>query len=1159
MSAVLVGAPDRDHILGDLGPDGIRRYKTRCKVLIDSHNQPDYEDASTLELFDDVIAVETSKTLKGAGQATVTLTPSLNYLNVIFPNDYINIYFDLGDGSGWTRTFFGFVDRIEESYLVEASGAPKTFFRLICTDFYKAFDRTMIYFNPQLAGRREFVSYDFNAINVGGLALLTKGIVAGGSPPDIISNVIQLLIGFGTQFILPKSYQPGDVQRKLREARAEIVYGQLSNESLDLLRSINGGYRRLREDANAEAAATVSNYEVGNKASEEARLKAIATELGMDPSKQSDLDTLSSKSDSTLIKLLSDKKISDQLTLDASAKGKVGLVGSVEAQNTANIAILDSNVSDKSSLSDIIDTFTFIERRSIDGYMFGQPVWQRQGSLLSILRSFSNEAVNELFFDLRPMSTAPGLNALTLAPIEGSFATVADDKRGNLSDESSQDGVTYLPAVVMREYPFSTIEGLDLRNVQLQLTEDPDGAKANIGLLYFGAIFCDKPNIPGRHVITHPNLNIADKALGESKTLGAKHLDVAVISEEEVKSSSLGRSDNDHFNLFEFWSDNVLGTDQKFYLRDFLPIITPIQLLRNGIRVRTITTRAARFSLAAIRNLRTEDFEKATKAAEAAQEGETERTVVANKDIQPPVISDPALVRYINSSNQANWGYRPKAAIGSYVFHQGIDICKRPLHLIEKAGRSTSERIPIYAIADGEIVISAPEGVYTGYGNVVVIKHYFEAIGYRYSVYAHLDEIVVGYAKGIRSAQRNTRRRWCAKGGKTPGTRGGSKPAIPIKRGTKIGYMGNSGFSAAPGTRFHLHFEIDRHFPPRNDKVTNRIPIAGTNYDQNFAPPYTDGFDPTGTSTSQMVAADQRSCDPVSFFASQGIDLPAYINGFASASPEDFDAREPDDIDLGDNSPEETENKAKEDVEEEKGKKFDEDTPSAVYDRDSVDTASTRTQIIRWALLQDHWYQHNLEYLSGRIDMRGAPEIRVGYRLDIKERNMSFYVEGVNHKWAFPDSMSTNLAVTRGQPNNPYPLYVYPNSASLKTPETQRRTSGSRLATYFLTPDPVAIRRSLFIRNGSTETGGLVTFMGGMKQATDGRPNVTDTLAVDTLDEETMLHAGYNEIVIPAGSYKYSEALEEDEDLTNIEEELGIRAPISGADSRPSVTESEEE
>jgi hypothetical protein len=184
----------------------------------------------------------------------------------------------------------------------------------------------------------------------------------------------------------------------------------------------------------------------------------------------------------------------------------------------------------------------------------------------------------------------------------------------------------------------------------------------------------------------------------------------------------------------------------------------------------------------------------------------------------------------------------------------------------------------------------------------------------------------------------------------------------------------------------------------------------------------------------------------------------------------------------------------------------------------TVDSGSTRRQILRWALLQDHWYQHNLEYLSGRIDMRGAPEIRVGYRLDIKERQMSFYVEGVNHSWSYPNNMSTNLQVSRGQANNPYPLYVYPYIENLGATDSQRRTARSRLATYFLTPDPIAIRRSLFLRGDTAKTAG--TYRNNALAATatqENGTNIVDNIAAIEYVEEAKISEKYNEMVVPAG------------------------------------------
>jgi transcriptional regulator with XRE-family HTH domain len=1150
MSAVMPGGPLGGALeLGLNNPAGIRRYKTRCKVLIDSHTGVD-----TLELFEEVYAVDTGKTIKGPGQATVSLIPARNFLNVIFPNDYINIYFDIGDGDGWTRTFFGFVDRVEETYEVDSNGNPSTFYTLICTDFYKAFERTMIYFNPQLAGRKDFTSYDFADMNIGGLVLMSKGIVAGGTPPDVITNLILLLIGFGTQFVFPGSYKPGDTQARLRQERRRLVYGKFSPEAIQALVSVGGNYQKLRDEANAEASGTLSQYETGKFSSEEERLKALAKVLDVDP------QFLENKSEEHIFRLLSDKNIKEQLTVSTTDKS---LTGSTTALQNAQISMLDSTIQPKSSLSDVLDVFTFIERRSIDGFMFGQPVWQKQGSLMSILTSYSNEAVNELFFDLRPLSSA-GNSGVSAYPIAGKYARVDDDARGN-KEPGYPNGITYIPAVVMREYPFSTIENLDLTEVSLQLKDELNSSSfASVGPIYLGAIFNDEPNKPGRHSVIHNNINIGDIAADRADTKGVRHLDVAVISEKEVIKTTLGRSDNDHFNLFEFYSDGLLGTDQRFYMRDILPIITPIHISRNGIRVRSVTTRAARFSIEAIQQIDTKDYDDAVKESQGEEEEVPKDLPVVHgsPDLSVPV-SAPGLVTLNNSNMQAKWGYRPKSDADAWIYHQGIDICRKQYDNLSPEERAFA--IPIKAIADGWVVISAPDGVYDGYGNLVVIKHYFESnsgnsIGIRYSIYAHLSsrDPKVMYENDVLVATGSMKPYYRANK-EAPGGSYGRQSVIPVKKDQVIGYMGNTGFKALPGWKFHLHFEIDLHFPSRYDKVTYQIPFSmypkfqpGTEPPEPNPPPtpgYLNDFDKSGISTDTMLNAKQRSADPVKFYSAFGRDLQAEINsGFAAEEPDS----EPETlVNLGDADDEETDQRPARDVQEATGISLVEDTVPTKSDRRKVDTPTSRRQILRWALLQDHWYQHNLEYLSGRVEMRGAPEIRVGYRLDMIERNMSYYVEGVSHNWRFPNNMVTSLLVTRGQPNNPFPVYVLPPLESFKVTKSQRKTANSRLATYFLTPDPVAIRRSLFLRDGKAVEIGLAGSVVGPSGVLHEFANIIDDVGAIEFDSDTLISKKYDESVRPAGSNDLLKQMESDSVTDDINEESDSPqlSHVSGTDS----------
>jgi murein DD-endopeptidase MepM/ murein hydrolase activator NlpD len=1111
MSAI-INQPDAVDFLGSLGPDGVRRYKTRCKVLLDGHLQTE-----TLVLIDDVVSVQTSKTIKGAGQATFILTPSENYLNIIFPNDYVNIYFDIGDGSGWTRTFFGLVDRIEEEYVVAKEGQPRTTYKVVCSDFHKVFERSMVYFNPHLANRDEFQNYDFAKANIAGLSLMTKGILAGGTPPDIILNVITQMIGFGTQFQLPSSYFPGSVQDRLRKKRAADVVGRLPSTPADLIGSDGQGYLRYKEKLQLEVTATVDKF--GKLGSIEEQRKQVAEELGI---------TLRGAKDQIatpdqIIQQATDEKLRKNLQ---SVEALRGLAGTAFSDAQRNISTLESTVAEDSYLIDILDMYTFIEKRAMDGYLFGQPVWEKQGSLLSILRTFSNEPINELFFDLRPLSSNTSEDDNAFRPVEGAYSIIADDKKGNL-DDGEENGITMIPAVIMREYPFSMIEGLDLSEVELLVKSNDK--RIRVGQVPFGAIFSSKPNQPGRHVVDIPNINVDDRATAmadaqdevtEPTALGYKHLDVAVVSEGEIMKSTLGRSDADHFNLFEFYSDAVLGSDQRFYMKDLLPIITPIHILRHGLRVRTVTTRAARFSLNAVAHL------KGFRSNEPEKEDASNKTDGTPAETDPTQLGlpvDPADVPAETivcwNGQQSDWGYRPKPRPGrtdgpdAWVFHQGLDISKN-------RNSNISTPIPIRAIADGEITHAVPDKGKAGYGNYVVIRHNFTGIkGMRSSTYAHLSAIHPKVMLGGKVKLSSTARQMdnmCSVDAE--GVSNGKMKAKQVKKGQIIGYMGNTGTGYAAGVGFHLHFEITRHFAPKKDSVTRRIPF--TEVPQNGSTPSPPaGFDPYGTSSDAMRAADQNSCDPVRFYSAFGKDLVGLLN--ASAGSGEEGDNESDNQDPGDGSPEEQQNPSKVQVAAELDKpEILEDTRAQAGAKNSVDSGSTRRQIIRWALLQDHWYQHNLEFLSGRIDMRGAPEIRVGYRLDIQERNMSFYVEGVNHSWSYPNSMKTNLQVSRGQPNNPWPLYVYPYFESLGATDSQRRNARSRLATYFLTPDPIAIRRSLFLRGDTVKEAGLYRNNAYAATATqENGTNIVDSLDAIEYDAEARISEKYNEMVVPAGRY----------------------------------------
>lgn len=115
----------------------------------------------------------------------------------------------------------------------------------------------------------------------------------------------------------------------------------------------------------------------------------------------------------------------------------------------------------------------------------------------------------------------------------------------------------------------------------------------------------------------------------------------------------------------------------------------------------------------------------------------------------PPILPEPGKFRLSSS-----FGNRTDPVRGGREYHSGIDL-------------ATSKGIPVYATGDG--VIEKTKHSFRGYGNEILINHGF---GYQ-TRYAHLNSIEV--AEGTR-----------------------------VKRGDKIGTVGNTGKSTGP----HLHYEV---------------------------------------------------------------------------------------------------------------------------------------------------------------------------------------------------------------------------------------------------------------------------------------------------------------------------------------------------------------
>jgi hypothetical protein len=540
--------------------------KTRAIAVVHSHVIKG-DDNGIIDLSNDLIAIQTNKALKGSGGMSLTLVARRNYLNLIYPNDVINLYIDPGDGKrGFVRTFFGYIDRIERSVSTDDKGATSTVFRIACTDMTKVFDRTDVYFNPNLANRKDFLETRFGQSQLAGHALRTAGIYAHGSPADMVENLVTMLLGFGAQWILPSSY--------------------INNAK---------GLDRNKENRINRTKARVPSTE-----------QQWFTDLGGVPNNVSNLD----KEIEDLLKQQDELIKTDDL--DALAKVNTALANRQaiadllegSPQFRAWLTAQSSAVNQKPTILDLID-LSFIEAMSIDGWIASTSIWQKQGSLASLMYGYSNEVVNELFFDLRP-AMVDGGEGMSDSCFGKTYSYESDELNINLEGTdgfpAAVPAVKYVPAIVMREYPYSTSEGIDLTNLFI----------SDIGGVFefvpFGPVFgmgvSTEPGEPKRVVYDYNTVPyvkekgglspISNQFTSISKPL--KHLDVIPITNQDVKEDSLGRSDNDVFNLFALYAEDSLQQQYKYLLQDLFPIVTPVSIERNGLRVMEMSSMFANFS-----------------------------------------------------------------------------------------------------------------------------------------------------------------------------------------------------------------------------------------------------------------------------------------------------------------------------------------------------------------------------------------------------------------------------------------------------------------------------------------------------------------------------------------------------------------------------------
>lgn len=525
------------------------RQYTRVIVRIDSHVN------GTIDASHDCVLLTCEKTVKARGRFQIHLHPRRNYLNLIHPNDVINIYIDIGDGvRGITRVMFGYVDRVERIEKVNNLGAISTEITVIGSDFQKAIEQTSLYFNPHL---RERLDARFNQLNLSGTSLRSAGITSHGTPADFVENFLLILLGFGQQWQLPESYDFSLRTRTnlqdLRARRQQRALGRIPPNLLQLLptvginpESINRSFDLILEEARRNNERTF-----GAESEEFRRAQSEAAAI------------LRNNSD-----LLAYRSVLDATRTDLPA-----------------------------NINDLLD-LTFVESLCVDGFVSSNTVWEAGSQTLArYLYGNTNGLVNELFFDLRPVSASGNLD-------NGPYSRDGDELNINITGTDDipargPAGVKYVPAVIFREYPFSVVQGFDISNITLLPGENFEVDK----YIPFAPIFAQNPGTAGRHIynfkedlgINGISPKVCDYPTGTEPN---RHIDVVTIQNTDVRQSNLGRSDNDVWNLLSLYARNFqqLAASYQWQLTNFSPLLTPISIQRHGLRVRNETTQFANYS-----------------------------------------------------------------------------------------------------------------------------------------------------------------------------------------------------------------------------------------------------------------------------------------------------------------------------------------------------------------------------------------------------------------------------------------------------------------------------------------------------------------------------------------------------------------------------------
>lgn len=498
-------------------------YRSFCRAFLVSDSlSPDDPGVTNskygkfMEISGDLFSVTTGKNMKSPGTASVVLRPRRDYLNKIFPNDVIVIYFSeglrpdevsAGKSPEYIKNFFGYVDSVRQNVATDANGAPITTVSIHCTDFQKIFNNTAIYVNAFFDPGQDEALKAFVKV-WGGVQFFVSGLTPSGTPATMCNTILLNMLGFGAQWQLPQNYpvipnMSKDITKSENDKISAEFNLQMTDEATTQLAAniqqekekLSAKIQDLTDalDSDLLLSGFVSKMEMEYVVDEfgnfvfDGNGNKIPTQFNETIHQQQERQADNEEIFQQVRELEAEKSsLVNKLKNASHSGGTVVPSNNLKLMNKDQIKDpkLKKELRGKKTILDILDR-RYIEVFAVDGMWANVPSQNMEGSLWSSLHAWSNPQINELFCDLRldpdqfhrkegtkvepipaGIPTGGPHEHFTVSDTGASLEVKSDRPPQPLYDEFGvkvKQGWKYVPAVVLRERPFEydkEIEGV---------------------------------------------------------------------------------------------------------------------------------------------------------------------------------------------------------------------------------------------------------------------------------------------------------------------------------------------------------------------------------------------------------------------------------------------------------------------------------------------------------------------------------------------------------------------------------------------------------------------------------------------------------------------------------------------------------------------------